>query len=135
MTSHPELPAEDEVRDTNGQAIVTFSRDLFFGMRVRTIVRELGYDLTLTKSEAETLEALATSSPVLALVDFNQPVDWAALAPLVLSDVPVIGFSSHTDVDGFRAARAAGVDRVVSNGDFSRNLPELIEKYKFSPTR
>jgi hypothetical protein len=132
MTDHKEVPADDEVRATNGQVIVTFSRDLFFGMRVRTIVRKLGYDLTLTKSEAETLDALATASPVLALVDFNQPVDWPALEPLIQSEVPVIGFGSHTDVEGFRAAKVAGVDRVVSNGDFSRNLPELIERYKTS---
>lgn len=115
---------------TTDEVILTLSRDLFFGMRVRTIVRKLGYDLILTKSEAETLGVLTVSSPVLALVDFNQPVDWPALESLIQSDVPVIGFGSHTDVDGFRGAKAAGVDRVVSNGDFSRNLPDLIAKYK-----
>lgn len=123
---------QGEVPNTSEEVILTLSRDLFFAMRVRTIVRKLGYDLMLTKSEAETLGVLTVSSPVLALVDFNQPVDWPALKTLIRSDVPVIAFGSHTDVEGFRAAKAAGVDRVVSNGDFSRNLPQLIEKYKMS---
>ena len=135
MTNEPTTKNASAAVDNSAEMIVTFSRDLFFGMRVRTIVGKLGYGLTLTKDEASTVEALTESAPVLALVDFNQPVDWAALEPLIMSDVPVIGFGSHTDVDGFRAAKAAGVDRVVSNGDFSRNLPELIAKYKSpSPT-
>lgn len=113
-----------------GSRIVTLSRDVFFGMRVRTILRQLGVDLVLTKDEAATVEAVSDGATMLALVDFNQPVDWAALAPLISSEVPVVAFGSHTDVEGFRTAKAAGVDRVVSNGEFSRNLPSLIEKYK-----
>jgi hypothetical protein len=45
------------------------------------------------------------------------------------SGVPVVAFGSHTDVDGFRAAKAAGVARVVSNGEFSRSLADLVAKY------
>jgi hypothetical protein len=130
MTNDPIVPNDASATTPSDEVIVTLSRDLFFGMRVRTIVRKLGYEAALIKNESEMLQVLATSSPVLALVDFNQPVDWSALEPLMGSDVPVIGFGSHTDVEGFRAAKAAGVTRVVSNGEFSRNLPELIEKYK-----
>lgn len=111
-------------------AIIALSRDLFFGMRIRTIIRKLGYELSLPKSESETVVALNdTSHARLVLVDFNQPVDWDALRPVIDSKVPVIGFGSHTDVDGFRGAKAAGVDRVVSNGEFSRALPDLVAKY------
>lgn len=110
--------------------IIALSRDLFFGMRIRTIVRQLGYDLNLPGDEAGVVVALNDMPAArLLLVDFNQPVDWDTLRPAIASDVPVIGFGSHTDVDGFRAARAAGVDRVVSNGEFSRALPDLVAKY------
>lgn len=122
-----------EDTSTKGE-IVLYSRDVFFGMRVRTIVKQLGYSITLHK-EAEPFVAYmaaTTSHPVLGLVDFNQPVNWSELASVLSSDVPVIGFGSHTDVDGFRQARHAGVDRVVSNGEFSRNLPDLIAKYERS---
>lgn len=122
--------ADTPVPNQGDGQIVTLSRDVFFGMRVRTILRQLGMDLVLTKDEAATVEAAAGGGTILALVDFNQPVDWVTLEPLIASEVPVVAFGSHTDVDGFRAARAAGVNRVVSNGEFSRNLPGLIEKYK-----
>lgn len=125
-----EAPDTSLMPDQNS-AIVAFSRDLFFGMRIRTIVRKLGYELALTQDEPGTTEAaLGDASTILVLIDFNQPVDWGALKPLIESDVPVIGFGSHTDVDGFRTAKAAGIDRVVSNGQFSRSLPDLVEKYR-----
>jgi hypothetical protein len=119
---------EDSV--SSGDRIVALSRDLFFGMRVRTVVRHLGYDLALVNDETALMAALDEGEAVLTLVDFNQPVDWEALKPLLEGGVPVLAFGSHTDVDGFRAAKAAGVSRVVSNGDFSRRLPELVDQYR-----
>lgn len=109
--------------------IVALSHDLFFGMRIRTVIRQLGYGLELINDEAALIQALETTPPILVFVDFNKPVDWDALAPLLASETPVVGFSSHTNVDGFRAAKAAGIDRTVSNGQFSRSMPELIEQY------
>lgn len=114
---------------SNG-TIVALSRDLFFGMRMRTIIRQLGYSIQLIKDESSLVDVAMSDAPLLAFVDFNQSVDWDALAPLISSDIPIVGFGSHTYVEGFRAAKAAGVDRVVSNGEFSRSLPDLIEKYR-----
>lgn len=110
--------------------IVVFSRDLFFGMRIRTTLRQLGFATVLTKEipAFDTAVADASHPPALAIVDFNQPVSWDAMGA-VRSGVPILAFGAHTDVDGFRAAKAAGVARVVSNGAFSRSLPELIERY------
>lgn len=113
-----------------GGRIVALSRDLFFGMRVRTVVRQLGYELVLVNDEGRLVEAADVMSPALALVDFNQPVSWDALAPLFRRELPIVAFGAHTDVEGFRTAKAAGVSRVVSNGDFSRRMPDLIEQYR-----
>jgi PleD family two-component response regulator len=109
--------------------IVALSRDVFFGMRIRTILRQVGFEVRLVKDEMATVDAVNTENPALVLVDFNAPVDWDALSPVVGGNVPVLGFGSHTDVDGFRAAKAAGVNRVVSNGEFSRSLPDLVARY------
>lgn len=109
-------------------AIYALSRDVFFGMRIRTVLQQLGYGLELIKDETELAEA--ATDAVLVLIDFNGAVDWEALAPLLESEVPTIGFGSHTMVDAFRAAKEAGVTRVVSNGEFSRRLPELLEQYR-----
>jgi DNA-binding NarL/FixJ family response regulator len=39
----------------------------------------------------------------------------------------VIGYVDHTREDVMAAARAAGVDQVMSKGEFARRLPELLE--------
>lgn len=113
--------------------IAALSRDVFFGMRMRTILRQVGYEVQLLKDEASLIDAVATGDPALVLVDFNAPVDWPALSPVIAASVKVIAFGSHTNVDGFREAKAAMVDRVVSNGEFSRSLPDLVAKYARPP--
>ncbi len=114
--------------DSQGAVVCALSHDVFFGMRIRTVLQNLGYDLRLCKNEAELLAAAEGAD--IALVDFNKPVDWDQLQPVLEGEIPVIGFSSHTNVEGFRAAKAAGLTRVVSNGEFSRNLPALLNQYR-----
>ena len=113
--------------ESSSRRIFALSRDVFFGMRIRTVVAQLGYQLHLSHDEAELLER--SSSAALVLVDFNSPVSWGELADLLASDVPVIAFGAHTNVAGFRAAKAAGVTRVMSNGEFTRKLPGVLGQY------
>ena len=113
----------------NKQEIVTaLSRDVFFGMRIRTVLQKLGYEMRLCKTEQELVAS--SGDAIVALVDFNIPVDWDALAPILSGEVPVIAFGAHTNVEGFRSAKSAGVTRVVSNGEFSRRLPTLLTQYR-----
>lgn len=121
--------APDSPVQGNGR-IVALSRDVFFGMRVRTVLRQIGYDLALVKSESEALDAVNDADTALLLIDFNQPVAWDGLETVLEAETPVLAFGAHTDVDGFRAAKGAGVTRVVSNGEFSRRLHELVEQYR-----
>ena len=109
------------------ESVAALSRDVFFGMRIRTVLKQLGYEMKLCKTETELVEA--APGAMTALVDFNMPVDWDALRPILGSATPIVAFGSHTNVDGFRAAKAAGVTRVVSNGEFSRKLPGLLNQY------
>lgn len=122
-------PTTGQDDSATGGRVVALSRDVFFGMRVRTVLRQLGHDLALVKTEDEATAAVSEGAPQILLVDFNQPVDWNALRSVLDGETPVLAFGSHTDVDGFRAAKDAGVSRVVSNGEFSRRLPELLEQY------
>lgn len=116
--------------DSKG-TIVVLSGDLFFGMRIRTTLRGMGYAGVLTRDAATFTDKITSEVlPVsLGIVDFNKPLDWLSLKSAIDSGVPIIAFGAHTDVDGFRTARSAGVARVVSNGSFSSSLPDLIEKY------
>lgn len=108
--------------------VSALSRDVFFGMRIRTVLQNLGYEMKLCKTEQELVEAVPGA--VMALVDFNLPVDWDQLKSILQGEVPILAFGAHTNVEGFRAAKAAGVTRVVSNGEFSRRLPSLLTQYR-----
>ncbi|HEV2065463.1 MAG TPA: hypothetical protein VGR08_01420 [Thermomicrobiales bacterium] len=128
--------AFDETEDASNQwrgsgRVVVLSPDLFFGMRIRTSLRQLGYVVAIAK-DAESFHALlsdVSDRAVLALVDFNTPMDWTELDRAMSAGIPVVAFGPHTDVEGFRAAKAAGVARVVSNGEFSRSLPALAKRH------
>ncbi len=111
------------------------SRDLFFGMRIRTSLRQLGYAVALAQDPQSFTAHLRQGDQVaaLGLIDFNQPVDWKALAPALAMDIPMVAFGPHKDIDGFRAARAAGVTRTIANGEFSRSLPDLVARYARVP--
>lgn len=110
--------------------VVALSRDVFFGMRIRTVLAQLGESLQLVTSEPEAVTAVEAHPDAALIVDFNRPVDWPALSSVLEGNTPVLAFGSHTDVDGFRAAKAAGVRRTVSNGEFSRRLPELLAQVR-----
>ena len=43
-------------------------------------------------------------------------------------DVPILGFTNHTDTAGLRAAHAAGFDHVVVKSALEERVKELIEE-------
>jgi hypothetical protein len=43
-------------------------------------------------------------------------------------DVPIMGFTNHTDTAGIRAAQAAGLDRVVVRSALAERAPQLVEE-------
>ena len=43
-------------------------------------------------------------------------------------DIPLLGFTNHTDTSGLRRARAAGFDRVVVRSALSERAPQLVEQ-------
>lgn len=111
--------------------VIVLSPDLFFGMRIRNAMKQMGYTTVIRESGSELADELAGGPASLVLIDFNAPVDWATVAEAIRSagEMPAIAFGSHTDTDGFRQAREAGVTRVISNGAFTKQLPELVERY------
>jgi len=128
MGNKPE-DSKDQWRGSGTVAVL--SPDLFFGMRIRTSLRQLGYVVTIAKDPTSFVGLLSDDRDriVLALVDFNTPVDWTEINEALATGIPLVAFGPHTDVEGFRAAKAAGVARVVSNGEFSRSLPALAKRH------
>ncbi len=121
----------DDTTSHDEPRVLVLTRDLFFGMRIRNALRQLGYRTDIRKTEADFAEPTSGSPAALALVDFNGDVDWTVIQRVVSADpeLPVIAFGAHTDTDAFRRARESGVTRVISNGAFSQQLPDLIERY------
>ena len=43
-------------------------------------------------------------------------------------DVPILGFTNHTDTAGLRAGQAAGLDKVVARSALSERAAQLVEE-------
>ena len=43
-------------------------------------------------------------------------------------DVPIIGFTNHTDTAGLRAAQAAGFDQVLAKSALVERAPAVVEE-------
>jgi hypothetical protein len=116
--------------------LIALNRDVFFGVRLRNLAKELGYDLKLVPTSNGVASALETEAARTALVviDMNAvgtEVDWQALESALAAYplVPSLGFGSHTDVETRRDAKRAGLTRIVSNGEFHRDAASLIQRY------
>jgi DNA-binding NtrC family response regulator len=108
------------------------TKDLLFGVSIRNAVLRLGFSARIVKSPEALSEALLAASPALAVVDLSTvgaDGDWDSIQEVAERPTPVLVFGPHKDVDGLRAAKAAGVTRVVSNGQFHREMAQLIERY------
>jgi hypothetical protein len=62
--------------------------------------------------------------PDLVIVDIARvdPEEVADAYP----DVPILGFTNHTDTTGLRAAHAAGFDQVVVRSALAERAPEIV---------
>jgi DNA-binding NtrC family response regulator len=118
--------------DTGRGAIMILTKDLLFGVSIRNAVLRLGFTARMCKTPEALSEALLGASPALAIIDLSTvgaDGDWDTVGEVAERQVPVLVFGPHKDVDGLRAAKAAGVTRVVSNGQFHREMTQLIERY------
>jgi len=64
--------------------------------------------------------------PDLVIVDLAR-VDADEVAE-TYADIPILGFTNHTDTAGLRAAQAAGLDRVVVRSALAERAPQLVEE-------
>ena len=67
-----------------------------------------------------------TEDPDLVLVDVSR-VDAEEVAD-AYPDVPIIGFTNHTDTAGLRAANAAGFDQVLAKSALDERLSTVVSE-------
>jgi hypothetical protein len=89
--------------------------DLFFRGKLDVLLS--GHRLITTDS---------VDPPELVIVDLAR-VDADEVAE-TYPDIPILGFTTHTDTAGLRAAQAAGLDRVVVRSALAERAPQLVEE-------
>ena len=119
---------------SEGSLVVVLNRDLIFGSRIRNALRSLGLGAVFAADTEQFAHLARSRGPalVLGVIDMNGVADWKAVGerkddPTV--DVPLIAFGPHVDVASRRAAKAAGIDRLLSNGEFHRDTAGLLRRY------
>jgi DNA-binding NarL/FixJ family response regulator len=72
-----------------------------------------------------------TEDPELVLADVSRidPEEVADTYP----DIPIVGFTNHTDTSGLRAAHAAGFDQVLAKSALAERLENVVAELSGSP--
>jgi hypothetical protein len=115
---------------------VVLNRDLIFGSRIRGALMSLGLEARFASTAEQFVGALheELGSVAIGIVDMNGAVSWDViheeLSGVNEGSVPTLAFGPHVDVEGRRAAKAAGVTRIVSNGQFHADMAGLIDRYR-----
>ena len=88
--------------------------DLFFRGKLEVLLP--GHHLVLTDS---------VDPPDLVIADIARvdPDEVADAYP----DVPILGFTNHTDTDGLRRAHTAGFDQVLAKSALEERLKETVD--------
>src|SRR4029453_5316816 len=120
-------PTTDQQQRMDLGEIIVLNRDLFCGVKIGNVLRGIGYRVSFVQETEAFVKRLRAEgpAPVLGVIDMGAGVDWGGGGPMPGgegSGAPVLVFGSYLDVEGRRAAKAAGVRRVVSNGDFLRDM-------------
>ena len=113
--------------------IVVLNRDMMFGIQIANVLRASGFRVVPTSTTRSFVDRLldSTSPAVLGIVNMVALVDWELIGAMMAGDAPppVLAFGPHVNAPLWRSARGAGVTRVVSNGDFHRDMLSLVERY------
>jgi hypothetical protein len=113
---------------------LVMNRDLLFGARIRGALKSIGLEARFAPDTARFEESYREFARVgaIAIIDMNGPVEWKRVQALASEPggIPILAFGPHVDVEGRRAAKAAGVSRIVSNGQFHGEMLKLIDRYR-----
>ena len=121
----------------NERAVVAIvlNRDLLFGSRIRSVLANLVLQSRFVPNTEQFIDALRelNSSAALGIIDMNGTVSWDLLGEALSKEgdlAPTLAFGPHVDVESRRAAKIAGVTRIVSNGQFQSDMAGLIDRYR-----
>ena len=107
--------------------------DLLFRSKIDDAARRAGVPLRVAKSIQQLDRHLGGAAPAVVLMDLEmEGLDSAGILARLrahpgTTNVPVIGFAGHTNVEVIHAARASGV-QVMARSAFVAQLPAMMER-------
>jgi len=125
-----------DATDRQPTLAVVLNRDLLFGSRIRNALASLGLQSHFVTTAEKFVDVLSQepSSVAIGIIDMNGAISWDAIREVRSGEdggpVPTLAFGPHVDAENRRAAKAAGVTRIVSNGQFHRDMAALIDRYR-----
>ena len=120
MTSQPSL-------------VLAVISDLLFRSKIDDAARRAGVPLRIAKNVEQLDRHLGNAAPAVVLMDLEmEGLDSAGMLARLranpqTTNVPVIGFAGHTNVEVIHAARANGV-QVMARSAFVAQLPAMMER-------
>ena len=129
-----ESPMSELDADDRPLALV-LNRDLLFGSQIRGALKALGLGSRVLPDTARFVAVLASDGDdlAIAIIDMNGAVDWRMVGDALAAannPPPTLAFGPHVDAANRRAAKAAGITRVVSNGQFHADASALVDRYR-----
>ena len=116
--------------------ILVVNNDLIWGMKISEIVRQAGLEFSAAKTERETLDQIRQHRPSLILIDLGvKSLDPMALIRGLKQDagfkeIPILGYTFHTDEETWQKGVAAGCDRVVARSALQQALGKELDRIK-----
>ena len=115
--------------DDSGAVGLLLSRDLFFGSRIAGTAEQIGLRVETAGSIPQALEMIDRRRYRAVLVDLSVP---GLSVPELMAGLPqvdrprVLAFGSHVHTALLEQARTAGCDEVLSRGQLSAKLVEVL---------
>jgi methylmalonyl-CoA mutase cobalamin-binding subunit len=115
--------------------VLGLKRAVLFGSRIRGALAALGLEARFVPDTGRFVAALVADEDATALgiLDMNGTIEWPMLSAALagLGDgPPTLAFGPQVDAENRRAAKAAGVTRIVSNGQFHSDMAAWIDRYR-----
>ncbi len=108
------------------------SGDLFFSSKITGAADVLGLKTRVFGKAADVPAAIAETQPRLLIIDLSLPgLNVGELTAAIPTDhrPEVIAYDAHVRTDQLAAAKAAGCDSVLSRGQLSSQVMEILGRF------
>lgn len=111
--------------------VVAVVDDLLFSSKIRAVAQAAGAAVTFARSADAAVSAAGNDSTSLVIVDLESRSADAieivrSIRTSVRTELRIVGYGSHVNVERLKAARDAGCDHAMARSAFVATLPDLL---------